>query len=208
MKIFKRRTCVFAALLLFHTAAHAAAQGSLELPVTATSAKGATFKGSIAVTKFEARGTEIVAIGFISGTLTHRNRIVGTALVGEVAVPVTVKAGGFAVINGIAAERPQLRSVAFSPANTGRGGLTMMQAAACPVVDIVLGPFTVNVLGVDLTLQPVEIDLVGEPGTPLGDLVCQVNELIGNVAGLVGVLNTILNLLILLLGGGLVLPGI
>lgn len=206
MKGFRARTYGLAALLLFQSIAHASAQGSVTLPVAGTAAAGASFTGTLAVTRFEARGGQIVAKGFLSGTLTRGNRVIGTALAGEVTVPVSVQAGGVSAINVRPTDRLELKRVAFSSANNARAELSPAQLAACPVVDVVLGPFGINVLGVDLTIQPVAIQLVGEPGTPLGDLVCQVNELIGNVAGLVGVLNTILNLLILLLGGGFAFP--
>ena len=208
MKGFSVKLAVVVAAFFFHSAADVAAQGSLKLPVTGTVSAGGSFSGTVAVSRFETRGNQIVAIAFVSGTITHRSRTLGTALVGEIAIPVVVRAGGLSTINGRAVQQPQLRRVAF---RTGAGAPTtrLVQTAACSVVDIVLGPFTVNVEGVDLTIQPVDVQLVGQPGTPLGDLVCQVNELIGNVAGLVGVVNNILNLLILLNGGGLggVSPG-
>jgi hypothetical protein len=165
------------------------------------------------VSRFETRGNQIVAIGFVSGTITLHNRTLGTVLVGEIAIPVTIRAGGISTINGGAAQQPQLRRVVLrAGAGADMPAMRLVQTTECPVVDIVLGPFNVNVEGVDVTIQPIDVQLVGQPGTALGDLVCQVNELIGNVAGLVGVLNAILNLLLGLLGGiggglGGVIPG-
>ena len=52
-----------------------------------------------------------------------------------------------------------------------------------------------------MTLSPVTLDLSGIVGTPLGDLVCEASELLGNVAGIVNLLNNILGLLLGLLGG-------
>jgi hypothetical protein len=208
MKSFGGWTCALAVLVLVQSVPDAAAQGSLKLPVTGTAAKTGSFSGTVAVTRFETRDNQLVAIGFIGGTVTHRNRTIGTALVGEVAIPVTVRAGGMAPVNGRPATEPQLRRVAFvNPTPPAR--VKRVQAAACPVVDVVLGPLTVNVEGVDVTIDPIVVQLAGEQGTPLGDLVCQVNALIGNVAGLVGVVNTILTLLTTLLGGGLAgaIPG-
>ena len=210
MSKLPRRACAIGILLLFPMAtrdAAAQATGSLKLAVTGTAPQDGTFDGTLALTRFETRGNRIVAIAFISGTLSQRNRTVGTALIGEVVVPVTVGAGGIRAANGRAASPPQLRRIVFT-----RNGATarseLVQAAACPVVDIVLGPFNVNVEGVDVAVQPVDIQLEGQPGTPLGDLVCQVNELVGNVAALVGVVNGILNLLLGILGGlGGVVPG-
>jgi hypothetical protein len=64
----------------------------------------------------------------------------------------------------------------------------------------------VNLLGIDVSLSPVAFDLNGVVGTPLGDLVCEVSGLLGNVAGLVGLVNKSLGLLTGLLGG--LLPGL
>jgi hypothetical protein len=207
MRGFVGKTCALAMLVLFHTATDAIAQGSLKLSVTGTAANAGTFTGTVVVTRFETRGNQIVAIGFISGAVTQRNQTLGTALIGEVAVPVTVRAGGITPVSAPAAQMPQLRRVALSSRDSNPR-MTLVQAEACPVVDIVLGPFAVNVLGVDVAIAPVDVQLVGQPGTPLGDLVCQVNALLGNVAGLVGVVNSILGLLTGLLGGlGGVIPG-
>jgi hypothetical protein len=198
---------VVACLLLFLMISEAAAQGSLQLPVSGTAASGGSFSGTVALSRFETRGNQIVAIGFLSGTVSHKSRTLGTALVGEVLIPVTVRAGGVSTVKAPAPTQPQLRRVVFSTATTAPN-TRLVQAEPCPVVDMVLGPFTVNVLGVDVAIQPIDVQLEGQRGTPLGDLVCQVNELIGNVAGLVGVVNGILNLLIGLLGGlGGAIPG-
>jgi hypothetical protein len=204
MKNIVGRVCALAVPLLFLTGSDVAAQtapsGSLTVPVAGTAAQGVRLNGTLAVNRFETRGNQIVAIGFISGTLTQGNHTLGTALAGELVVPVTVRAGGVTAVRGRAALQQSLSRVAFS--SGGRAlGLRVAQAEGCPVVDVVLGPFSVNVLGIDVFIAPVEIHLTGQQGTPLGDLVCEVSELIGNVAGLVGVLNNILGLLIALLGG-------
>ena len=199
------RTCALAVLLLFHAVANVEAQGALKLPVTGSAAQGGTFTGTVAVTRFETRNNELVAIGFIAGTVTRGGRTIATALVGEVAIPVTVRAAGVTPANGRPSRQPQLRRVSMTT-GTPRPEMKLVQAAPCSVVDVVLGPETFNIQGVVINVDPVAVQVFGEPGTPLGDLVCQLNEAIGNVAGLVGVLNTILNILILLLGGGLGIP--
>lgn len=59
----------------------------------------------------------------------------------------------------------------------------------------------VNLLGFSVTLSAVSLDIVGEEGTPLGDLVCEISRLLGTVADVVGLLNSLLGLLTGLLGG-------
>ena len=71
----------------------------------------------------------------------------------------------------------------------------------CQVLDIVLGANTINVLGIQIALGPAVLSLAGETGTALGGLVCSVSDLLGNVAGLVDLVNSILGLLTGLLGG-------
>jgi hypothetical protein len=59
----------------------------------------------------------------------------------------------------------------------------------------------VDLLGFQVALSAVTLNLSGTQGTPLGDLVCAASDLLGNVAGLVNLLNSILGLLTGLLGG-------
>ena len=76
-----------------------------------------------------------------------------------------------------------------------------VQAETCPVLNVALGPLTVDLLGFQVALSAVTLDLTGVVGTPLGDLVCAASDLLGNVAGLVNLLNRILGLVTGLLGG-------
>ena len=85
-----------------------------------------------------------------------------------------------------------------SPATTA---FLRVQAETCPVLNVALGPHTVDLLGFQVALSAVTLDLTGVVGTPLGDLVCAASDLLGNVAGLVNLLNSILGLVTGLLGG-------
>jgi hypothetical protein len=76
-----------------------------------------------------------------------------------------------------------------------------VQAETCPVLNVALGPHTVDLLGFQVALSAVTLDLTGVVGTPLGDLVCAASDLLSNVAGLVNLLNSILGLVTGLLGG-------
>ena len=90
------------------------------------------------------------------------------------------------------------------------------QAQGCTPLQISLGATTVNLLGVQVALDPVGLTLTGQAGTPLGDLVCAASTLLGNVAGLVNLLNSVLGVVTGLLGGltgglaggGTAIPGI
>jgi hypothetical protein len=210
----RRIGCVLAICLV--TAVPAAGQGTdtqaaVTLQATGTFARGGTFTGTITINRFEQDGSRIVAVGFLRGVLTRGGRTVGTVMAGEVSWPVVVRSGGASTVSGPLAAAPQFRRTALAPAPAAR--IRPVQAAACPVLDVTLAPADVDVLGVQLTTDPVVLNLQGEAGTPLGNLVCAASDLIGNVAGLVQLLSNILGLLTGVLGGltgglGGALPGV
>ena len=172
------------ALLMLVTAAHAAQsdkQGKdgsapLQLPITGSVATGGAFTGTLSILRFEARGSEVVAIGMVTGSVAG----VGTALVGSVALPVVVGPGGqgAAASNSLAA--PQ---------------------ATCQALHLVIGSVNLNLLGLQVTTLPVSIDISADSAAPLGNLVCTILTTLNNVVGLVGLLNQLLGLLTGLVGG-------
>jgi hypothetical protein len=174
------------------------AASALTLPATGTFAGGGVFRGTIAVNRFESQGGDIVAVGFVSGVLSRGDRPLGTAVAGEVAWRVTVRSGGVS----LAGVRNQLepRSAATAgvlPVSTLIGS----QAAACQVLNVALSANNVNLLGAQVALSPVAVDLSGVQGMPVGDLICGASDLLGNVAGLVNLLNSLLGVLTGALGG-------
>ena len=202
MKKKTQSACIFVTLLLasvLPAAAQAGASASVTVPASGRFAKSGSFTGTATVNRVEQRGNDIVAIGVITGTLSREGRVIGTVLAGEVTWRATVGARGVAVAGGRAVEssRPVLRT-ASARATDAR---YVLAQESCPVVQIALGAQNIDVLGVQLALDPIALDLSGAAGTPLGDLVCQVSALIGNVSALVGVVNNILALLTGLLGG-------
>jgi hypothetical protein len=174
--------------------------GSLTLQVAGTAPRGGGFSGTATINRFEQRNNEIVAVGFVRGTLSRGNRTVGVGLIGEVAWSVTIKTGGVAAVKGQPLDAARIRRIAYGQAEWA-AGLVLAQAESCPAVEIVLGATEVNVGGGTILFGPIPLTLSGEVGTPVGDLVCAVSDLLGNVAGLVKLLNTLLGLLTGLLGG-------
>jgi hypothetical protein len=175
--------------------------GALTLPTVGRFAKGGEFTGAVSINRFEQRGNQIVAIGFVSGVLSRGGRRLGTAVVGEVAWPVSVMSGGQLLASGQARGTGRPTQIAWSPGVGSAFRLRPVQAESCQVIDVALGPINVDVLGLQVALSPVMFNLVGVTGTALGDLVCEVSDLLGNVAAVVGVLNNLLSLLTGLLGG-------
>jgi hypothetical protein len=173
---------------------------ALTLPATGTFARGGEFAGTISINRFERRGNEVVAIGMVTGVLSRGSGPIGTAVAGEVAWPVRVRSGSVSLASGQSKARPSLTRVAWSPDLPSAPSLVRVQES-CPVLNVALGPLTVDLLGAQVALDPVTLNLQGVTGTPLGDLVCAASDLLGNVAGLVNLLNSILGLVTGLLGG-------
>jgi hypothetical protein len=207
MKIAGTLTCASLLILppaVIHPAAaqSSATQQALTLHATGTFQGGGEFSGTVAINRFEARGGQVVAVGFVQGVLQRGGQILGTAMTGEVALPVAIGTAGARVAGGRATPSPQFRRVSLI-SSTPSGRAVPAQETTCPAVQIALGPHDVDLLGIRVSLAPVGLTLAGDSAGPLGALVCEVLALVGNIAGLVGVLNNILALLIALLGGGL-----
>jgi hypothetical protein len=203
MKLTPARVLGIALLVAIVPAAPIQAQlpdkpSSVTMPVAGTFSNGGRFEGTVTINRFEARDNGIVALGFVRGVLTRRGETLGTGFAGELAWPVAVKTGGISAVSGNASRAPQFQRVSSTES---RHRIMRVQATTCPVLQIALGPLDVNLLGAQVALEPVGLNVAGEQGTPLGDLVCSVSALLGNVAGLVDVLNGILGLLTGLLGG-------
>ena len=178
---------------------------SVTLPVTGTFAKGGDFVGTATINRFEQRNNAIVAIGFVRGVLSRGNTPLGSALAGEVVWKVDVSVNLASALAGVSARAPstaKLTRIAWSPGLRGGARLVPVQGTSgCGVLNISLGATDVNLLGLDVALNPVGLSITGQSGTPLGDLVCAVSNLLGNVAGLVNLLNSLLGSLTGLLGG-------
>lgn len=85
-------------------------------------------------------------------------------------------------------------------------GRMASSAAACDILNLVLGPLDLDVLGLEISLQRVVLDIVAVPGAGnlLGNLLCAVAGLLddGPLAGLLGQLQTLLNQILGLLNLG------
>jgi hypothetical protein len=144
----------------------------LQLPVTS---KDGTFAGTLSIQRFEVRDNRAVAIGVVMGSIART----GSGL-GEVVVPVNV-------------------GPASAPAPTTAA--PMAPQATCEVLRLDIGPVSLNVQGITVLTQPINIDLSGDSSAALGNLVCTALTTVNNVAGLVGLLNQILGLVTGLVGG-------
>jgi hypothetical protein len=98
----RKTTAVVAALalsigLLAPAAAQAAPSG-FSIPITGTSASGATFSGVYNLTSFAVRDGQVVAVGTISGVVTTATGVLGSVLT-TAAMPVSVGATTCAILH-------------------------------------------------------------------------------------------------------------
>jgi len=197
MRIHTRAvTAISIAVLLWAAGATAAdkkAAGPLQLPVRGVVAgiDGATFAGTLSIQTFVARDGQVMAIGMVRGSVTSATGApIGTALVGPIELPVSVGPGPAATAAP--------KSAAAAPAQPTQ---------VCDVLHIQIGAVSINLLGLQVTTLPIDLDLSADPtGTNvLGHLVCTILDTLNNVIGLVDLLNQLLALLTGLLGA--IIPG-
>jgi hypothetical protein len=109
------------------------------------------------------------------------------------------------ILNGTLAGMPVVSPVITWPLDTGGGvGARRMgtQQAACDVLNLVLGPLDLNLLGLEVHLDQVVLDIIARTGAGnlLGNLLCAVAGLLDGIA--IGpILVQLLNQLTTLLGG-------
>jgi len=176
-------------------------QPAATLRATGAFPNNGSFAGTLTINRFEQRGGQIVAVGVVQGTLSRANRVIGTALAAEVSWPVRVSAGGGLIAGDTSAEVPRTIHAAWRAGAPLRFRVTQVPAQGCTPLQVTLNGTNVDLLGIQVALDPIGVTLNGAAGTPLGDLVCAASDLLGNVAGLVTLLNTLLGVVTGLLGG-------
>ena len=145
---------------------------SLQIPVVGTTSSGGTFQGTAVITGFAVDGKNVVAVGTISGVVNGTQSVVSTFT-----APVALPAAG-----------------ATAPA-------VAQAAAACQILNLVLGPINLNVLGLVISIpNPVVLNITAVPGAGnlLGNLLCQVVNLLnggGALQQVADLLNQILGIL-------------
>ncbi len=136
------------------------------IPVSGKAQNGKSFTGHFNVSRFVARGGKTYALGTLTGKLGNR-----TVKKSNVAIPVSV---------GSATGTP----------------LGATPAATCQILNLVLGPLHLNLLGLHVDLNQVVLNVTGVTGAGqlLGNLLCGVTNLLnpglpaGQLAGLLNIL--------------------
>lgn len=212
LAVFGLLTALTGALLLAPISPAAAQTSNAEpvkntfkdIPVAGNVTGGGTFEGKLDITHFEAEGDQqISAHGKLSGVLKDLPNG-ETKEVRNQAVKWPVKS-----ING--KELPQKKTAMGSDdvtvdllAKLDGASETGLQQT-CPILDLVLGPLDLNLLGLHVTLNQVNlvIEAIGGAGALLGNLLCAIAGLLdpgGFLPGILGQIATLLNQIIGILG--------
>jgi len=153
--------------------------------LTGTAADGTAFTGQFKLKRFKQKKGVVYAVGRLTGALGS------TAVHRTVALPVT------------GASNPE----AVQSTHGRSFHQTVPTPGACQVLHLVLGPLDLNLLGLRVNLDTVDLLVEAIPGAGnlLGNLLCSVAGLLDPGSGLGGLLNPLLtaitNLLNGLLGG-------
>jgi hypothetical protein len=157
----------------------AAAPGTLTSRLRGTFGRNGTVRGTFVPDRFFTRGGETYANGVLRATMRRGNGDLVGRTTRRVSIPV--------------------RNGSATAAGTGE---VAAQAAVCDVLNLVLGPLDLNLLGLEVHLNRVVLDIVAGAGAGnlLGNLLCAVAGLLDgtgalNQLRLANVLNQILALL-------------
>jgi hypothetical protein len=154
--------------------------------MTGKAANGKAFKGKFAITGFKAVGGKTYAVGVLTGTVKNRkvtrNVSIPAKLTGEAPAP----AGTTPPVTGA-------RTAQLPP----------QQPGSCRVLNLVLGPLDLNLLGLRVELNQVNLRITAVPSTLpggglLGDLLCGITNLLNPSSLLGNQLSQILNAILAL----------
>lgn len=168
--------------------------GSLAVPVSGTVRPeanpevGTPLAGTFTIQRFAKQGNNVVAIGTLTASFTDPLTNAARTVVTRAALPLDRRAS---------ASRASTAAGDDVPAN---GPAALQQQAACDVLNLVLGPLDLNLLGLRVQLNQVVLDVTAVPGSGnlLGNLLCAVAGLLdgpGPLARLVSLLNQLLAIL-------------
>jgi hypothetical protein len=141
----------FALAVFTMVSVEALAQNPLKnINLTGTITGGGTLAGTLNVTGFERRGTGLVAVGTITGTLTEAGGAVRQLTGQAVSMPLTIP------------------------------------NATCDILNLQLGATQLDLLGLQVSLSQVNLDITAQPGSGklLGNLLCQISKLLDGPASL------------------------
>ena len=149
--------------------------------VTGEARKGVTFAGQYHVKRFVTQGDKVKAVGRLTGKITKRNG--DTSRVSETGVKMPLRLA-----------QSSATGLPTAP------GTRSASVVGCEVLDLVLGPLDLNLLGLNVHLDRVHLNITAVPGAGnlLGNLLCAVAGLLDGtgIGGLSGILTNLLNALL------------
>ena len=150
--------------------AQTALANSITVPIVSTGT-AAAFNGTLTVRRFVATSDGVAAVGLLSGVVTPTGGT-PTSIVQTVTVPALVS-----------------MQDAITPTQIG--------PTACGILHLDLGPLFLDLLGLQVDLSRVVLDIAAQPGPGnlLGNLLCAVTGLLDSPGGLARLLNQILGIL-------------
>ncbi|HEV2796448.1 MAG TPA: hypothetical protein VGV65_02420 [Nocardioides sp.] len=147
--------------------------GKITSTVVGKTSDGRKVTGSFTPTRFVERDGVLYAQGFLQGKIKNAD-------------------GSTTKFSGI--KKMPVKKINGQSVTDAR---TASRAAACDILNLVLGPLDLNILGLQISLDRVVLDIVAVAGAGnlLGNLLCAVAGLLdgGPLAGLLGQLSTLLN---------------
>ena len=159
-------------------------KGQMTSNVVGTTTNGRQVTGKFIPMKFSRHNGHVRARGLVNGVVHNADGTTRT----------------FSVMRTM-----RVRSVNGAPA-TARAARAASARATCPILHLVLGPLDLDLLGLQVHLDRVvlNVDAQSGPGNLLGNLLCAVAGLLdGGLQGLLGQLVALLNQILGQLGLGL-----
>jgi len=155
--------------------------------------------GLLNVTKFKRQGGHLVAVGKFTGTITDAAGS-ATTVKKTIAMPLETQKVAGAQKPSVAEKKAGIANQLAPQAMKQLAAPDAPQAAAllsCQILDLVLGPLDLDLLGLQVHLDTVHLNITaqGGPGNLLGNLLCAVAGLLDGSTGLNGILNGITKLL-------------
>ena len=155
----------------------------LEVPVTGAvqGKEKNTFAGTVSISRFDIQDEKLVAIGQLTGTVIDKHGNSVRTIVTNVVMPVANATG--------------------AGADAASCDSAVEMQAACDILNLVLGPLHLDLLGLVIDLNQVVLNITAQPGAGnlLGNLLCAITNLL-NAGSLGQQIVTLLNQLIAILG--------
>jgi len=156
----------------------AATGGGLAVPVSGIAPGGAgSFNGTLRIQRFVASGSQIVAQAVLTGIATNTTTGMSESIVRTVSTPVT-----------------------FGNAAAGTTAAAITAQATCDILNLVLGPLHLDLLGLVIDLNQVVLEITAQRGAGnlLGNLLCAITGLLdgsGTTTQVANLLNQVLGIL-------------